>query len=155
MRLPHRFRVFGAPWRMRWGDTSRKDLDCKEEWGACIDEKRLIILNPEIRGRALKSAEVFAHELQHAFNAEVKRRMVSMQREWDLFNAEQARCHLKQRKGWKVIPHAAIGRYELAWGAFLSENNVTFTESVQSPQPPRKKPRPSRGKPRGRSRRSS
>lgn len=98
---------------MKWGDPSRELLDSRKEFGACIDSDRLIILNPVIRKNPLLAAETFCHEIQHAFNAEARRRRI---------------------KGWIQISHPAISRYELAWGAFLLENGVTFTKCDSRPQ---------------------
>lgn len=105
MKLPHRFKVLGAEWTMRWGDPSKELLDSRKDFGCCVGSDRLIILNPTIRKNEILAAETFVHELQHAFNAEAKRQRV---------------------KGWIEISHPAISRYELAWGAFFVENGVTF-----------------------------
>lgn len=108
MKLPHRFKIMGADWKMRWGDPSGDTLDSRTEFGCCVPAERLIILNPTIRRDKRLAAETFAHEIFHAFNAEAKRQRV---------------------KGWIEIPHRAIARYELALGAFLLENNASFSAS--------------------------
>lgn len=108
MKLPHRFKVLGADWTMRWGDPSRELLDARKDFGCCVGSDRLIILNPTIRKNEVLAAETFAHELFHAWNAEAKRQCI---------------------KGWIEISHRAISRYESALGAFLLENGITFSHS--------------------------